>query len=152
MVEIHLPELKERIDDIPLLVNNFIADLRTEMGKNIKGITNQAMNALIRHTWKGQVRELQNVVERAMIFCDAEYLDVTHLPEDIQRLVDSTSPSMPADTLSLKDAVRNFERQFIESKLKDTNSDKEKVAAELGLSLSTLYRKMEELHIPLKNK
>ena len=152
VVEIHLPELKERIDDIPLLVNNFIADLRTEMGKNIKGITNQAMNALIRHTWKGQVRELQNVVERAMIFCDAEYLDVTHLPEDIQRLVDSTSPSMPADTLSLKDAVRNFERQFIESKLKDANSDKEKVAAELGLSLSTLYRKMEELHIPLKNK
>lgn len=152
VVEIHLPELKERIDDIPLLVNNFIADLRTEMGKNIKGITNQAMNALIRHTWKGQVRELQNVVERAMIFCDAEYLDVSHLPEDIQRLVDSTSPSVPADTLSLKDAVRNFERQFIESKLKDANSDKEKVAAELGLSLSTLYRKMEELHIPLKNK
>ncbi|MHB1050769.1 MAG: sigma-54-dependent transcriptional regulator [Bacteroidota bacterium] len=152
VVEIHLPELKERIDDIPLLVNNFIADLRTEMGKNIKGITNQAMNALIRHTWKGQVRELQNVVERAMIFCDAEYLDVTHLPEDIQRLVDSTSPSFPADSLSLKDAVRNFERQFIESKLKDANADKEKVAAELGLSLSTLYRKMEELHIPLKNK
>jgi two-component system response regulator PilR (NtrC family) len=152
VVEIHLPELKERIDDIPLLVNNFIADLRTEMGKNIKGISNQAMNALIRHTWKGQVRELQNVVERAMIFCDAEYLDVTHLPEDIQRLVDSSSNSIPADTLSLKDAVRNFERQFIESKLKDANSDKEKVAAELGLSLSTLYRKMEELHIPLKNK
>lgn len=152
VVEIHLPELKERIDDIPLLVNNFIADLRTEMGKNIKGISNQAMNALIRHTWKGQVRELQNVVERAMIFCDAEYLDVEHLPEDIQRLVDSSSPSPPADSLTLKDAVRNFERQFIESKLRDANSDKEKVAADLGLSLSTLYRKMEELHIPLKNK
>jgi DNA-binding NtrC family response regulator len=152
VVEIHLPELKERIDDIPLLVNSFIADLRTEMGKNIKGITNQAMNALIRHQWKGQVRELQNVVERAMIFCDAEYLDVPHLPEDIQRLVDSSSPSAPADTLTLKDAVRNFERQFIEAKLRDANSDKEKVAVELGLSLSTLYRKMEELHIPLKNK
>jgi len=152
VVEIHLPELKERIDDIPLLVNNFIADLRTEMGKNIKGITNQAMNALIRHTWKGQVRELQNVVERAMIFCDAEYLDVVHLPEDLQRLVDPAKPSLPADTVSLKDAVRNFERQFIESKLRDANADKERVAADLGLSLSTLYRKMEELHIPLKNK
>jgi len=152
VVEIHLPELKERIDDIPLLVNSFIADLRTEMGKNIKGITNQAMNALIRHHWKGQVRELQNVVERAMIFCDAEYIDVVHLPEDIQRLVDTSTPSAPANTLTLKDAVRNFERQFIEAKLRDANSDKEKVAAELGLSLSTLYRKMEELHIPLKHK
>jgi len=152
VVEIHLPELKERIDDIPLLVNSFIAQLRTEMGKNIKGITNQAMNALIRHQWKGQVRELQNVVERAMIFCETEYIDVIHLPEDIQRLVDTSSPSAPADSLSLKDAVRNFERQFIESRLRDANADKEKVAHELGLSLSTLYRKMEELHIPLKNK
>lgn len=152
VVEIHLPELKERIDDIPLLVNNFIADLRKEMGKNIKGITNQAMNALIRHQWKGQVRELQNVVERAMIFCDAEYIDVAHLPEDIQRLVDTSAPSVPANVLTLKDAVRNFERQFIEARLREANADKEKVAHELGLSLSTLYRKMEELHIPLKNR
>jgi DNA-binding NtrC family response regulator len=152
VVEIHLPELKERIDDIPLLVNSFIADLRKDMGKNIKGITNQAMNALVRHQWKGQVRELQNVVERAMIFCDSEYIDVVHFPEDIQRLVDMSSPSSPADSLTLKDAVRNFERQYIESKLKDAQADKEKVATDLGLSLSTLYRKMEELHIPLKNK
>ncbi|MFA6540726.1 MAG: sigma-54 dependent transcriptional regulator [Bacteroidota bacterium] len=152
VVEIHLPELKERIDDIPLLVNNFISDLRKEMGKNIKGITNQAMNALVRHQWKGQVRELQNVVERAMIFCDTEYIDVVHFPDDIQRLVDASSPSSPTETLTLKDAVRNFERQYIESKLRDAQADKEKVATELGLSLSTLYRKMEELHIPLKNK
>lgn len=152
VVEIHLPELKERIDDIPLLVNNFISDLRKEMGKNIKGITNQAMNALVRHQWKGQVRELQNVVERAMIFCDTEYIDVVHFPDDIQRLVDASSPSSPTETLTLKDAVRNFERQYIESKLRDAQADKEKVANELGLSLSTLYRKMEELHIPLKNK
>jgi DNA-binding NtrC family response regulator len=61
-------------------------------------------------------------------------------------------PSSPADSLTLKDAVRNFERQYIESKLKDAQADKEKVATDLGLSLSTLYRKMEELHIPLKNK
>ncbi len=152
VVEVHLPELKERIDDIPLLVNSFIADLRKEMGKNIKGITNQAMNALIRHQWKGQVRELQNVVERAMIFCDEEYIDVQNLPEDIQPLVDHSSSSAPIDTLSLRDAVRNFERQYIESKLRDANSDKEKVAQGLRLSLSTLYRKMEELQIPLKNK
>lgn len=152
VVEIHLPELKERVDDIPLLVNSFISDLRKEMGKNIKGITNKAMNALIRHQWKGQVRELQNVVERAMIFCDAEYIDVVHFPDDIQKLVGLDSPSTPVDSLSLKDAVRNFERQYIESKLRDAKSDKEKVASDLGLSLSTLYRKIEELHIPLKNK
>lgn len=152
VVEIHLPELSERIDDIPLLVNTFITNLRNQMGKNIKGITNNAMNAIVRHQWKGQVRELQNVVERAMIFCDTDYIDIQHLPEDLQRLVNpSVAPGISAG-LSLKDAVHNFERQFIESKLKEYSFDKEQVAKELGLSLSTLYRKLEELQLPNKQK
>ncbi|MBW7888792.1 MAG: sigma-54-dependent Fis family transcriptional regulator [Bacteroidetes bacterium] len=152
VVEIHLPDLNERIDDIPLLVNTFITNLRNQMGKNIKGITNNAMNAIVRHQWKGQVRELQNVVERAMIFCDAEYLDIQHLPEDLQRLVNPSVASNMSTGLSLKDAVHNFERQYIENKLKENSFDKERVAKELGLSLSTLYRKLEELQLSGKQK
>ncbi len=152
VVEIHLPDLSERIDDIPLLVNTFIANLRNQMGKNVKGITNNAMNALVRHQWKGQVRELQNVVERAMIFCDGEYLDIQHLPEDLQRLVNPAVASGISTGLSLKDAIRNFERQYIESKLKEYAYEKEEAAKELGLSLSTLYRKLEELQLPSKQK
>ena len=108
------------------------------------------MNALIRYQWKGQVRELQNVIERAMIFCDAEFIDVHHLPEYIQKLSGGSDSITAASHLTLKDAVKNFERQLIEKKIGLNPADKDKVAEELGLSLSSLYRKMEELKIPLR--
>lgn len=150
VVEIHLPELNERSEDIPLLVNSFISKFRTEMGKSIIGITNQAMSALVNHQWKGQIRELQNIVERAMIFCDAEMIDVHHLPEELQ--ASAQISVIDYSSQSLKDAVHMFERRYIEQKLKNHSGDKEKVAKDLGLSLSTLYRKFEELGIPLKEK
>ncbi len=150
VVEIHLPELSERSEDIPLLVNSFISKFRGEMGKAIKGISNQAMSALVNHQWKGQIRELQNIVERAMIFCDAEIIDVQHLPEELQ--ASAQISVIDYSSQSLKDAVHMFERRYIEQKLKYHGSDKDKVAKDLGLSLSTLYRKFEELGIPLKDK
>lgn len=150
VVEIHLPELSERSEDIPLLVNSFVTKFRTEMGKGIKGISNQAMSALVNHQWKGQIRELQNIVERAMIFCDAEIIDVQHLPEELQ--ASAQISVIDYSSQSLKDAVHMFERRYIEQKLKHHSGDKEKVAKDLGLSLSTLYRKFEELGIPLKEK
>ncbi|MDP1676946.1 MAG: sigma-54 dependent transcriptional regulator [Bacteroidota bacterium] len=148
VVEIHLPELSERSEDIPLLVNSFITKFRGEMGKPIKGISNQAMSALVNHQWKGQIRELQNIVERAMIFCEAEMIDVQHLPEELQ--ASAQLSVIDYSSQSLKDAVHMFERRYIEQKLKHHNGDKDKVAKDLGLSLSTLYRKFEELGIPLK--
>ncbi len=148
VVEIHLPELSERSEDIPLLVNSFITKFRGEMGKAIKGISNQAMSALVNHQWKGQIRELQNIVERAMIFCEAEMIDVQHLPEELQ--ASAQLSVIDYSSQSLKDAVHMFERRYIEQKLKHHNGDKDRVAKDLGLSLSTLYRKFEELGIPLK--
>ncbi len=150
VVEIHLPELSERAEDIPLLVNSFISKFRAEMGKAIKGISNQAMSALVHHQWKGEIRELQNIVERAMIFCDAEMIDVRHLPEELQSSAQLSV--IDYSSQSLKDAVHMFERHYIEQKLKNHDGDKEKVAKYLDLSLSTLYRKFEELGIPLKEK
>jgi len=70
VVEIHLPSLAERRDDIPLLVQHFVEKYRLEMGKNVQGVSNEVMNALMNHCWRGEVRELENVIERAMIFCD----------------------------------------------------------------------------------
>ncbi len=150
VVEIRLPDLSERTEDIPLLVNSFVTRFRSEMGKPIKGITNQAMSALVNHQWKGQIRELQNIVERAMIFCEDEMIDVQHLPEELQ--ASAQISVIDYSSQSLKDAVHIFERRYIEQKLKNHNGDKEKVAKDLGLSLSTLYRKFEELGIPLKDK
>lgn len=150
VVEIHLPSLVERVDDIPLLVNHFIEDYRHEMGRPVKGITNQAMNLLMRYHWKGEVRELQNVIERAMIFCEGEYIDATHLPDYMQKLGSSVNGETTSGSVSLKDATKNFERHYIEQTLQRHNNNKETAAHELGISLSSLYRKMEELNIPVK--
>ncbi len=150
VVEIHLPSLVERVDDIPLLVNHFIEDYRQEMGRAVKGITNQAMNLLMRYHWKGEVRELQNVIERAMIFCESEYIDATHLPDYMQKLGPNVSGEATSGSVSLKDATKNFERHYIEQTLQRHSNNKESAAQELGISLSSLYRKMEELNIPVK--
>jgi len=151
VVEIHLPSLVERVDDIPLLVGHFINTYRSQMGKNIKGVTNQAMNVLIHYQWKGEVRELQNVIERAMIFCENEYVDVVHLPDNMQKLSTVGDTGLSGDSSTLKDATRGFERRFIEETLQHHDFNKELAARELGISLSSLYRKMEELKLPVKH-
>ncbi len=149
IVDIHLPRLAEREDDIPLLVSHFIEVFRKQMGKNVKGLTNRAMDMLMRYAWPGQVRELQNVIERAMIFCSDEYIDETHLPADLQQSSSSSNAFSIPSSMTFKDAVHQFERQLIEKKLAHYPHDKEAAAKEFGMSLSTLYRKMEEYKISL---
>lgn len=149
VVEIHIPSLAERPGDIPPLVQHFLEAYRQDMGKAIKGFTNEAMKALINHEWKGEVRELQNVVERSVIFCDSEFISVEHLPEYIGG---TGRPDLAVDQngQTLKEAVRSFERQFIQRSLETHKGDKEAAAKALSISLSSLYRKMEELGIPTK--
>ncbi len=83
VVDLHLPPLRKRIQDVPELTGLFIRRNNYRMGKNITGIIPRAMDALMRHNWPGNVRELKNVVERAVLFCDEEKIDLAHLPADI---------------------------------------------------------------------
>lgn len=146
VVEIHLPSLKEREEDIPLLADHFLNKYRKELNKNIKGIDNDAMRALLAHEWKGEVRELENIIERAVIFCKGEYISTDDLP-----------PSFVPDrgnfelnfSNSLEDSVRKFERDFIMRALESNNFNKEKTADILKVGLSTLYRKLKELDIKI---
>ena len=145
VVEIDLPSLQERPDDIPILAQHFLDIFKKQMGKPIQGFANDAMRALLQYQWKGEVRELENVVERSVIFCDDDFIRVDHLPEYMR----------PADTISsisfghgsLKDAIRGFERQFIQQTLTVYGQNKEAAATALGISLSSLYRKIDELRI-----
>jgi two-component system response regulator PilR (NtrC family) len=146
VVEIYLPSLSERGDDVPILAQHFLEVYRNQMGKHVKGFTNEAMSILTRYAWKGEVRELENAVERAVIFCDKDFIGPEHLPEHMQQ--SSTSSSAVAKGgYSLKDAVKDFERKFIEQTLSKYEFNKEATAKALGVSLSSLYRKMEELGI-----
>lgn len=83
VVDLHLPPLRERRQDIPELVGLFILRNNMRMGKNITNITPRAMEALIHHSWPGNIRELRNVIERAVLFCDESAIDISHLPRDI---------------------------------------------------------------------
>lgn len=147
VVEIHLPSLTERPADIPLLANHFLDIYRRQMNRLIKGFTNEVMNAFVHYQWRGEVRELENVIERAVIFCDQDKIALEHLPEYMQNVGGTGLPMRNGETL--KDAVKLFEKQFIQQALSKHKANKEETARSLGISLSSLYRKMEELGIPL---
>jgi DNA-binding NtrC family response regulator len=145
VVEIKLPTLNERREDIPLLVNHFIEKFRIEMGRKIIGVDNDTMRLLISHDWRGGVRELENVIERAIIFAREEIITINDLSDYIKG--NTYSDAFPD---SLKDAMRIFEREHIIKTIKKYEYNKEEAAKMLQIGLSSLYRKMEELDIPTK--
>lgn len=146
VVEIKLPDLNERNDDIPLLANHFVEKYSAEMGKKIIGIDNETMKILIAHNWRGGVRELENVIERAVIFTDGDKITESSLSEHIKEDKNFTGFPEP-----LKDAVKLFEKEHILKISKKYDSDKDKISSALEIGLSSLYRKMEELGIPTKS-
>ncbi len=146
VVEIKLPSLNERKDDIPLLVNHFIEKYCNEMGKKVLGVDTETMKVLMAHDWQGGVRELENVVERAVIFASGDVITVDNLAEHIRG--DAPPHGYPD---SLKEAIRGFEREHILQVIKKFEYNKEEAAKALNIGLSSLYRKMEELDIPTKS-
>jgi len=146
VIEIKLPSLKDRPEDIPLLANHFVDKYRKQMNKGIKGISDEAMRILINHDWKGEVRELENVIERAIIFSDNAYIEKSNLPESFMGEDINLNFSLSG---SLEDSVKKYERDIIINALEGNQFNKEKTAEDLKVGLSTLYRKLKELNIKL---
>ena len=147
VIEIKLPSLNERKDDIPILVNHFIEKHCNEMGKKVLGVNNETMKILLSHNWPGGVRELENVIERAVIFAKEDIIQPQNLSDNLRGSY--TVANFPD---SLKDAVKNFEREHILRIFKKCNYNKEEASKILNIGLSSLYRKMEELDIPTRIK
>ncbi len=147
VVEINLPSLNERPEDIPPLVNHFIDKYCNEMGKKILHVDKETMRILISHNWRGGVRELENVIERAVIFAKSDVI----VPEDLTDNVKSEISEIgyPDD---LKEAVRKFEKAHIMKLLKHFDFSKEETAKALAIGLSSLYRKMEEYGISTREE
>ncbi len=142
-VKIHIPPLCERLDDIPELVEFFIAKYSQAMGKRVTGATSETIRLLMSAQWKGNVRQLDNSIERAMMMCDSTTIDVTDLPPDLLGI----GQPLP-DTNELRSALRHYERLHI-SRILRKWPDKREAAKRLKLGLSSLYRKIEELDIDL---
>ncbi|MHB1687192.1 MAG: sigma-54-dependent transcriptional regulator [Ignavibacteriaceae bacterium] len=144
IVEIRLPSLKEREEDIPLLADHFLNKYRKELNKNIKGIDSEAMRALINYDWKGEIRELENTLERAAIFCKTDFIILNDLPQ----MFNSKGPVIDFSKIgSLEEYAKKIEKDYIFKALENNHFDKEKTAELLQVGLSTLYRKLKELDI-----
>lgn len=139
--EIDIPPLRKRLDDLPGLVEHLIHRHNAEMKANYKGVDSATMRILMSLPWKGNIRELDNVLERAMILGDGEWIKPADLPGQ-QNGVDEFGTE---DNLTR--AVELYEKTHIERTLGKAAGDKTRAAELLGLSLSTLYRKLEKLGI-----
>lgn len=132
---IELPPLRERTDDIPYLADYFLLYYSARQNKSLR-MSQEALQLLLKHQWKGNTRELRNVLERASILADEEILP-EHLPYDIQKQ-DQSSQGL---------TLASVEKHHIQKVLEFTKGNKTKAAEALGIGLTTLYRKMEEYHI-----
>ncbi len=140
-VKIPISPLRERIDDVPELVEFFIAKHSLAMGKQVSGATSETIRLLMSDPWKGNVRQLDNAIERAVMMCDAEQIEPTDLPPDLLGI----GQPLP-NTDDLRSALRHYERLHISRVLRQW-PDKREAAKRLKLGLSSLYRKIEELGI-----
>jgi len=142
VVRITVPPLRERREDIPALIEYFVRKYNAELKCNCPGFEPKAMEAMCRHEWRGNVRELKNVVERALIFAGDRPVRL----EDLS-LPKSASAASPPVSLDLRTATREFEKQHILKVLSNFGNNKVATAEALGIGLSSLYRKMDELGI-----
>lgn len=135
VVEIHVAPLRERKEDIPLLVDTFLFKYGVEYKDRFVKISPDALNILQRYDWPGNIRELENVIQRAVIMCD-KTIDVEHLPQALKFTIDFSSEKL----MSLKD----MEKQYIQKVLNSTNNNKTKAAEILGIDRKTIRQKLSE--------
>lgn len=145
--QIHLPPLRERVEDIAGYVNVFVKGFEKKVGKQIQSIEPAYIEALKRHPWKGNVRELRNVVERSMIIVEGNCLTVNDLPVEIQnaQAIQTGEPTFSDFELA------NMERKHIIKVLQYTAGNKTEAARLMHIGLTTLYRKIEEYDINIEN-
>jgi two-component system response regulator PilR (NtrC family) len=137
VMHIALPPLRERRGDIPLLVDHLVRRLNGKLGTGFVSVEPDALRALAAQPWKGNVRELENVLERAMVLGGGQQLLLRHLA------LEPTTFAAPVSGLGLRDAVRQFELQHVREVLERAGHDKREAARILEISLASLYRKLD---------
>jgi len=142
VVRLAIPPLCDRKEDIPLLVDHFIGRFNHLHNRTISGVTDQVLTALLEHSYPGNVRELENILEHCFVMCRGEIIETKHLPASLQAAADT-------DGTDVKRAVtlEEMERIFIKQALKQNNGNRTAAAKQLGIHKSTLFRKLKSLNI-----
>ena len=142
VVKIELPLLRERREDIPLLIDAFVQKFNAKMGKQVGGVSDQVLRLLLRYDYPGNVRELENIIEHAFVLCKGERIDLDCLPKEIT--VDQEKISSPTMPLPGETPIDRAEAEVIERTLKKYHGNRIKTAKELGLDRTTLWRKIKK--------
>lgn len=140
VVNILLPPLRERIEDIPLLIDHFVDKFRAEKQKDIVGVNDEVMNILMHHDYPGNIRELENIIEYGFILCPGGYIQISHLPESVSAKQQPTAPATISGAQGM--TLDEIEKQAILLALERNGWKKMKSCRELGISKDTLRRKL----------
>lgn len=146
VINLHIPPLRERLEDIKPLTHFFITKFNTILKANVMGITNNAMAALLNYSWPGNIRELENVVERAVNYAPSGLIELLHLPHNI---ISCNPPMIHAenDGIRHQDKIGQIEREMIMAALEKAGGNKTKAAKLLNLSRSRLYDKLNKYNL-----
>src|SRR5581483_6943079 len=147
VIPLEMPALRERIEDIPLLVNHFIAKNAAQTGLEPKKIDPKSLEILAHYRWPGNVRELENAIERACALCEEGLIKVSDLPPHIVRQANAPTPEDHDSDLpvgqTLDEYIGEHEKRYIEETVKHCGGSREKAAKMLAISMATLYRKLD---------
>jgi PAS domain S-box-containing protein len=138
VVKISLPPLRERKEDVPLLVDHFVEQFNRLSRKDIPGVSQSVLEILMKHDYPGNIRELENIIEHAFVLCQDGIIQPEHLPENLQ-----VKTSIPA--VEIASSMKEMEALFIMACLKKNNWSRKDTAKELNIAPSTLYRKIKKL-------
>jgi len=148
VLPIHIPPLRERKEDIPLLIQHFIGKYNQILNKNVADIDHSGLEALMNYKWYGNVRELENTVERAIVLCDRNYIQLENLPVEIQNFKEESQPEpMPDEEYSIKKASKSLEMNLIKKALRKTKGNHTHAARLLEISHRALLYKIKEYEI-----
>jgi PAS domain S-box-containing protein len=147
IIRIHVPPLRARTEDIPLLVDVFIKKFNAFQGRRITGIGERAMGLLLRHDWPGNVRELENAIEHAFVICGGSVIEREDLPPHILGELPGDLPVVSVPDNHSMGPLQNVEAVAIRDALASNNGNRTRAAADLGVSRNTLWRKMKRYGI-----
>jgi PAS domain S-box-containing protein len=143
--EIRLPPLRERMEDVPLLVEHFVRDLAVARDKHVVGVSPEALEVLMAHRYPGNVRELRNAVEHGFVLCQGRLIEPRHLP----RWLTGANPRLPERGARVSGTLEDMERHYILAALRQNDFNRLATARQLGIHKSTLYRKIRRLDLQL---
>ncbi|MDW8281652.1 MAG: sigma-54 dependent transcriptional regulator [Myxococcales bacterium] len=144
VISVTVPPLRDRLDDVPLLANHFLGRFCTKHGKQVSAISPQAMQALTRYSWPGNVRELENAIERAVVLCRHDVIEVGDLPREV-RGGEVPQTSETSLRFEIGTPLSEIELRVIQETLKHTRGDKRLAAQLLGIATRTIYRRLAEV-------